>query len=151
VKPRLLLDTNLLVLLIAGSTDRKLIGAHKRVQTFTSGDYDLLIRFMAGCRELITCPNVLTEASNLLLGGTDGLSLRLAAVFSRLIGSLAERAIASATAAAQTDFTRLGLTDAVILCLLEPGTVLLTADLHLCLAAQRAGGDAVNFNHQRLL
>ncbi|MCY7357876.1 MAG: hypothetical protein LH609_10485 [Rudanella sp.] len=64
-KSGLLLDTNLLVLLVIGQYDPKRINGHKRLQSYTSEDYDLLLGFMSLFRTFATTPNILTEVSNL--------------------------------------------------------------------------------------
>lgn len=61
----LLVDTNLLLLYLVGTTNKKRILNFKRTQTYTIEDFDLLSRFMAEFKTLITTPHVLTEVSNL--------------------------------------------------------------------------------------
>ena len=62
----LLLDSNVLVLLVAGRVDRHLIGTHRRLKQYTAADYDRLTRMLADRERLTVTPNTLTEASNLL-------------------------------------------------------------------------------------
>jgi hypothetical protein len=59
------------------------------------------------------------------------------------------RYLESNVAAARPEFFRLGLTDAALLHLSIEQAVLLTADLHLYLAALKGGLKAQNFNHLR--
>ena len=61
----LLVDTNLLLLYLIGRTNRNRISKFKRTQAYTIEDFDLLHRFMAEFKTLITTPHVLTEVSNL--------------------------------------------------------------------------------------
>ncbi len=72
----------------------------------------------------------------------------------RLLSKLAEIATLSVhsvplakTPFARPEYFRLGLTDAVLLCLAKSKGVLLTADLDLYLAATQASYEATNFNH----
>ena len=59
------LDANLLVLLIVGLTDRRLIASHKRLKEYTVDDFDLLERLISASAGIAVTPNVLSEASNL--------------------------------------------------------------------------------------
>ena len=59
-------DTSLLMLLVAGTTDRGLIGRHRRLQGYTVEDYDLLLDIAGRPGRVFVTPNTLTEASNLL-------------------------------------------------------------------------------------
>lgn len=63
---RLLLDSNLLVLLIVGIHDPTLISKHKRLEIFEKADFDRLSifceYFVGG---LVVTPNTLTEALTL--------------------------------------------------------------------------------------
>ena len=60
------LDTNLLVLLVVGSESRDLISKHRRLEHYSSEDYDILYRLLEDADELFVTPNTLTEASNLV-------------------------------------------------------------------------------------
>ena len=63
---RIILDTNLLLLLVVGLTDPALIGKHKRTRSFEVTDYDLLVNVLSGYNEIVVTPHILTETSNLL-------------------------------------------------------------------------------------
>ena len=60
-----------------------------------------------------------------------------------------ERYVASKQAVSFPALPRLGLTDCALLELCTDGVPLLTADLHLFLAAARRGAKVLNFNHLR--
>jgi hypothetical protein len=60
------LDANLLVLLVVGLTQENYIATHKRLKEYTIDDYTLLTRLIAESAGLVTTPNALSEASNLL-------------------------------------------------------------------------------------
>jgi hypothetical protein len=141
------LDTNLLLLLIVGTLDRRLIAKHKRTQKFTPDDYDLLRRFLSRYPAIVVTPNVVTETSNLLRQTAEDTARRLLAVLARLLPKLDERFIASTDAAAVPGFLFLGITDAAILHSPPPDSLLLTDDLPLFLQASRLGRTAVNFTH----
>jgi hypothetical protein len=60
-----------------------------------------------------------------------------------------ERFIESRVAASQSEFLRLGLTDAALLQAADEPATLLTADVDLYLAAVKRGFKAENFNYLR--
>ena len=59
------IDANLLVVLVVGLVDRKLVGKRRRTRTFTPENYDRLL-VEIGDLPIFVTPNTLTEASNLL-------------------------------------------------------------------------------------
>ena len=138
-----LVDANLLILLVVGSVDPRLIRENKRTRNFTPRDYDLLLDLIGEKRVFVT-PNTLTEASNLLTPHP-----LFAAKLRDLIDGSTEETVSSATAARSAAFPRLGLTDAVLLEVASPARPLITVDLDLYVAA---GHDrAINFTyHQNL-
>jgi hypothetical protein len=146
-----LLDSNLLVLLVAGMSSREYIGKHRRLRDYSEEDFDLLIEFIRPMSAMKVTPNILTETSNLLSGIGEPARSHIADTFRQLIGSLDERFVHSTRAVEQPEFPRLWLTDAAVLTELVNSHVLLTADLDLYLAAVQRGYTAVNFNHLRQL
>lgn len=61
----ILLDSNLLLVLLAGNLDFRLFGSFKRISTYSLEDYELLERLIKMFSILITTPYVLAEVSNL--------------------------------------------------------------------------------------
>jgi hypothetical protein len=149
----IILDSNLLLLLIVGSTHRSLISKHKRLRAYTEQDYDLLIRLLSQAQNIIVTPNTLTETSNLLGYIEDPARSAIYNVFRVLVEDPIhiERAIESKSAVSRPEFVRLGLTDSVLLHLATESHTLLTADVDLYLAACKQGLRAENFNHYRNL
>lgn len=142
------IDANLLVLLVVGLTDRSLVAKHRRLSTFTSGDYDRLITFVDQAKRIHVTPNTLTEASNLIGHHGDPERSQCYDTLGRLIENSNETFVKSATATRNKDFWRLGLSDAVLLEVVSPETPLLTVDLDLYLAASSTNGEAAfNFRH----
>ena len=95
-------------------------------------------------------PNTLTETSNLIDHIGEPARSRIYG-FLRALLSLAqteERYVPGKQAASLAELPRLGLTDCTLLALCAQGIPLLTADIHLFLAAARQG-KVVNFNHLR--
>jgi len=149
--PTVLLDSNLLVLFVAGMSSREYIGRHRRLRDYSEEDFDLLVEFIRPMSALVVTPNILTEASNLLSGIAEPARSHIADTFRQIVGSMDERFVQSTRAVEQREFPRLWLTDAAVLTELANSHVLLTADLDLYLAASQRRYSAVNFNHLRQL
>jgi predicted nucleic acid-binding protein len=147
----LLVDANILVLYLVGSLDPSLIGKHKRTNQFGVEDYHLLDDFLRQFKKLVTTPNVLTEASNMVaqIGGQETVT-RLRGALGRIVEALDEQHVPSTQASKVAEFRRLGLTDAALLFLAKQGRFLvLTDDRHLYDALQKKGIAAINFHHLR--
>ena len=145
----LVLDSNLLVLLIAGMASRSYVGKHRRLRDYDQSDFDTLFEIVEAASQIIVTPHVLTETSNLLGLIGEPIRAHLVRTFRTFIKIATEKFTESNTAVDQAEFSRLWLTDSALLVELERGHVLLTADLDLYLAAIRRGYQAVNFNHIR--
>jgi len=143
------LDSNLLLLLVVGTADRAYITKHRRLQSYSEGDFDLLRQLIAPMSAIIVTPNILTETSNFAQQIAEPARTRIATAFAILLDKLDEQYVASKQAAAQPEFPCLWLTDSGILDQMTKEHILLTADLSLYLAAERRGHKAINFNHQR--
>ena len=139
------IDANLLVLLVVGSVDRRLVEKHRRTRIFTVEDYDRLFRIVESVKRVYVTPNTLTEASNLLENPQDPRfldSLRI------VIEESEEIFISSVDGAHRSEFVRFGLSDAVLLEAVSAARPLITVDLPLFSAALEKGElAAVNFTH----
>ncbi|MGN6488638.1 MAG: hypothetical protein ACTHLT_12590 [Devosia sp.] len=138
-----------MLLLAVGLTSRSYVSRHRRLQAYTLEDFDHIVSLIDGASGVATCPNVWSETSNLVRYASAPLSERIAATLRLLIERWDETYIESTAAAARAEHTRLGVTDAVLLVMAQSGSVLLTDDLPIYLAAKRAGYAAINFNHLR--
>ena len=146
------LDANLLVLLVVGETDSKLIAKHRRLKTFQEEDYDILIDMIGHVDEILVTPNTLTEASNLLAYHGEPERSRLFEVLRFLVEKQEEIVVTSRIASQRKEFIRLGLTDAVLLEVVSSSNPLITVDLSLYLAAiSEDSGSAYNFRHYQSL
>ena len=146
---RLLVDTNLLVLLIVGKVNRKRIEKFKRTNTYCESDFDLLFELIAQATETYTVTHVMAETSNLTdLKGHEGEESR--ASLKKLAASLIEPPIASTEAAQDDSFAALGLTDAAIarIARLHECTVL-TDDFNLYRYLLTNELPVLNFTHLR--
>lgn len=148
----LFIDANLLVLLIVGSVGRDLIAKHRRLSEYTAEDYDILVDLLRPVDQVCVTPNTLTETSNLLAHHEEPERSRLLDRLRFVIHGSEEIIVASAAASDNSQFGRLGLTDAALLEAVTPERPLITVDLDLYLAALQKGEDAaVNFTHFRNL
>jgi hypothetical protein len=146
---RIVVDTNLLVLLIVGPTDRALIKKHKRTLQFEVVDFDQLCSQLANFDGVLVSPNVLTEVSNLISQIGNPACNALRKKFAELISTFVEIYVPSDDVAQHRSFARLGLTDCGLLNLCADSVPMLTTDLDLYLAAIERNPNAVNFHHLR--
>lgn len=146
---KLALDTNLLIVLVVGLTDRSLVGNHKRTRAFGPEDFDLLLRIVLGAEQIIVTPHVLAETSNLLGQDDDPRCKMLRGKLKELMNLHDERHTPAVVVSQHSDFLRLGVADCGILSVLADDVVLLTDDLALYLAAMREDPKSMNFTHLR--
>ncbi|WP_367874129.1 hypothetical protein [Luteolibacter sp. Populi] len=146
---RLIVDTNLLLLLVVGSTGLELIGKHKRTRVFTTEDFLLLEVFLEGFKEIVVTPGILAEVSNLSAQIGEPLRSSVMHTVGRLIASVRENHVAGVAVVDSRCFVRLGLVDASILEVYQDGDHLLTDDLDLWIEAVNSGKLATNFTHLR--
>ena len=142
---QIVIDANLLVLLVVGAVDRRLIGKHRRVKNFALEDYDLLLDLLQETpHPVVVTPNTLTEASNLLEDRQDRRFLRQLKEFIE-VGE--EVVVASSVASNNRAYERLGLSDAVILEIVSVDRLLITTDDALCQAAliTKGSGTVIKF------
>ena len=144
---RLVIDANLLVLLIVGSTDRGLIEQFGRTKNhFAELDFDRLtdiVDFSAERKGLATTSHVLAETSNLL-----GERRELMTTLEQFVYDVSESRKEAIQLVSSPAFHRLGLTDAGLLDLSFRSHCVLTVDKGLATAAMR-GGAILNYNHFR--
>ena len=139
-------DANLLILLVAGSVDPRIVAKHRRLNGFSTDDYDFLLVVLNEVPQIFVTPNTLTETSNLLRQHGEPERSLLIDRLAYLIEESDEVVVASAQAATNPYFRQLGLTDAALLESISPQTPLLTVDGDLYVAALTKGeNEAVNF------
>ena len=147
----ILLDANLILLLVVGLTHPGYIGKHKRLSSvYNIEHFAILTARIAKARRLIFTPNTLTETSNLIEHISDPARSEINERFRKLIRSgdtVREQYVPSSAASDDSLFRRLGLTDVVLMQLLDGSITLLTADAPLYLAALDRGLRADNFTH----
>lgn len=142
------IDANLLVLLVVGLTDKRIISSHKRLKAFSLDDYCILHRIVNEFTSILVTPNILTEASNLLSQHDEPQRSRIMRKLSLLITESDEIQVVSAEACQHQHFTRLGLTDAGLLGCISADRPLVTVDMDLYYAASKQDYRAcINFRH----
>lgn len=150
---KVILDSNLLLLLVVGLASQNYIKIHRRLNSYTDDDFVLLAKILNSVDSIILTPNTLTETSNLIGYIVNPARAEIYTVFRALLETPGneERFVESKVAMTRTEFVRLGLTDAALLHMATESHTLLTADLDLYLAAVSQGLKAENFNHLRKL
>ena len=145
-------DSNLLVLLVVGRTNKNLIEKHRRLREFQEEDYDTLVGILNQVHKILVTPNTLTEASNLLAQHGEPQRSRFFEMLGILIDESEEIVVTSKAVSQTSEFARLGLTDAGLLEVISNSNPLITVDLALYLAAiRRESGSAYNFRHYQSL
>lgn len=147
-KKGILIDSNLLLLLVLGRYNRRLVGNDKRLAKYVPGDLDVLLPLVAQFEKIVTTPNILTEVSNL---SDHMLATSYLQEFVRHIELMEEEYVASRMACREAIFSKVGLTDAVIAAAAQGRYLVLTDDLRLAGTMQKRSFDVINFNHIRML
>ena len=149
----LLIDTNLLVGLVVGSMDRKLIATNRAaIRPLTEEDFDLLIAFANRFKHLITTPHILTELSNLTGKLPSHLHKNVRMVIKRLVlRRTIEENVSAAMVVEHDLFSRFGMADTAIHLIAPNKYLVLTDEFALAQTLGNRGVDVVNFNHIRML
>jgi rRNA-processing protein FCF1 len=146
----ILIDTNILLLWLVGSTNKARITKFNRTQGFVAEDYELLVDIFQTFQKVLTTPNILTEVSNLINQLGEPERSQCFSIFARDIIQLDEIYTDSHTIAATDKFTKFGLTDCGIASLAKGNYLVLTEDFKLANYLQTIGIDTVNFNNIRM-
>ena len=144
-----LLDTNILLLYFVGAVDPRMITSFKRTRNrgFTEEDYLILVSLLKQFNKAVTTPNILTEVSNFLGQLPDHLHHDYFGIFANGITILDEQYLASSNVSKSYEIQRFGLTDAGRIQFAKGSFLLLTEDFRLSQYSQKAGIDALKFNH----
>ena len=144
-------DSMLLVLFVVGRTEPRIIERHRRLNSYSAHDFDLLADMIDDRGGVIwVTPNTLTEASNLLGQHNSPVRELLFERLAELISESRELLVESNQASHHPRFIDLGLADAAILEVVSADRPLLTVDGRLYAAALASDADsATNFNHHR--
>lgn len=147
---RLLIDTNLLVLLVVGVANETYIAKHGALSIFDRDDYLILKNLISVSAGVVVTPHILAETSNLLRQIKDPMRTELTRRLGQLIqNNFKEVEIGAPLVVARDEFLWLGLTDAGILAADTDQMTILTTDAGLHLSALKAGRESLNYNHVR--
>lgn len=147
---RYLIDSNLLVLLILGGSDRALIGAHRRLKNFEQADFVELERLLGGATSLVTLPYILAESSN-LIGIGKSASIKAVSLFEKFVRNVVEFEVQSDKIVEHRYFRKFGLTDTAIIHLLRDNVHVLTVDHALYGVLVDLGIKSINMRHRTKL
>jgi hypothetical protein len=109
----LLLDSNLLVLLLLGSFDIRMIASFKRLSDFSRSDFQL-VRDLSLSFKIATSAHVLTEVSNLAKDLPQYQRQNAFSYIASRIVYLKENVVSAIEVAPDTEFSSFGITDAVL-------------------------------------
>ena len=145
---KVLLDSNLLVLLITGQVDLALLKSFKRVKNYEPQDVQLLTWLLSQFTSVVTTSYALAEASN-LAGELSGYKrLRWFEVLSHFARLTPEAHVSTAEVGQHELMVPFGVTDAA-LGILAQNHVLITAEYRLSGRLAEDGRHVLNFNHFR--
>lgn len=146
---RLLVDTNLLLLLFVGTVSRSCIAAHRRARIHTIDDFVLLKLRIGDAAIFVATPNVLAETAYLIRQFDQDRLAPVLEAFRSFAKAATETYAPSADAVGSVDFDRLPLNDVSIPNAREPDVTLITDDLHLYRTSAMSGRKVLNFTHER--
>lgn len=146
----LFLDTNLLLLLLAGITAPDRLTRLKRLEAYTLDDFELLHQIVRQASRVVTTPNVMTEVTNLTDWWDPTLRREVHRSLRIALDSWLETYVSSKLASREEAFERLCFSDcaAAIACS-DGGLQALTVDVDLYLELSRRGVECMNFHHLR--
>ena len=125
-----IIDANLLLVLVVGLNDPRLLGRKKHVAEYCKEDFDVLCGVLNDFDRLLVTPNIITECSNLICGKDGhGANSSEATILAELLDE--------------------GVGDCSLLHLVDAQHAVVTADGALARAAQSINHASVNFNHVR--
>lgn len=150
----ILIDTNLLLVLLVGNIDLRLIGRVGRTEKYSREDYERIRDVLVLFNRFVILPQVLTETGNLLKRNcpTAGTLQDLHLEFLRFVhgGESRESRALSKRITVHPAFQDLGYADAAILNAAEGKHLLFTDDGPLQGMAWRSGVDVLPFDWLRL-
>ena len=144
-----LIDTNLLVLLVVGYTDRELISLHKRTNEFLTRDYDELTSLLSGSREIWVTSHCLAETSNLLKQTDKEKARVLLHNLSDYCNNAYESHVSKETIFGCKNYVRFGVADTGFIESSLKVSKSITVDFRLYIELSNLGREVINFHHIR--
>jgi hypothetical protein len=151
-----LLDSNLLLVFLAGSLGVGIFKTFKRISGYNFDDYELLVRLLRSFSILLTTPHILTEVSNLANSLSGSYKLDWNINFAALMRSektrigVREKWTSAAELSKRREFLPFGIADTA-LSQLASEALLVTEDYRLSGFLNRQGISVLNFGDLRKL
>lgn len=147
---KVIIDTNLFLLLLIGSTDINFIKKFNRTKMFTIEDFKRLVIILKECNEIFVIPHISTEVSNILGRDVKNESLKKD-IFNKLNEFLSsdiftEECIGTQNAIGELCFHYLGITDAAILNMSKNRLGVITKDFQFIKELEENDVPVINFN-----
>ena len=140
------IDTNLLVHSVVGTTSKVYISLHKRLEhEFGIRDFEVLVELIGLFSDITLLPHIIAETSSLIRQIRAPMRTNIQATLKKLITTTVEFPVASTWGAQRNEYQELGITDAVILHFLSMGEIeptLMTIDRNLFNKANSLGYSA---------
>lgn len=146
---RVLVDTNLLLLLLIGTFDTGLIEKFKRTMIYSVDDFLLLQTVLEPFNKIITTPYILTELNSFANQLPAHLKIRFSQFTAAKIRTFEEVYIPGAELVEKHEYLRFGLTDTATFYTARGKFLALTDDLPLYTHLLFGGVDAVSFARLR--
>ena len=148
----ILIDTNILIIILVGLIDPKLVPKTKEINIFEEKNYYELMAFIENdLKNLLILPNIMTEVDNLLNKRFIGdYRWKYVIGFRKFLNETFEQYVNSITGAERYEFMKLGLTDSIILdVVLKNGGSLITGDSDLADEARAHSIKVLDFKGYR--
>lgn len=144
-----LIDTDLLVLLIVGATDKRLIDRHRPTKEFMTRDFDELCGLLDDFDEFWITSHCLAETSSLLKHTDDRRAKGLLTTLATFCSNARESCLPKNQVLPDPNFLRLGVADTGFVQKSKRVDLSITVDVQLYETISRLGRNVVNFNHVR--
>ncbi len=145
---KILVDSNLLLLLLIGSYDPSLISRFKRVDQYSIADFELLRKFIQSFSTVVTTPHVLTEVSNLANSLGSPVKREWFSHFRNALHLFDEQQFVSHELTSKDEFLAFGLTDTALFSLCGEA-LLVTEDYRLSGYLRSKNLPVINFSDIR--
>lgn len=145
----LLVDTNLLLLYLAGSYEQRLIGRFKRIAKYDAADFIRVSSMIRLAGSFVSTPHILTEVSNLSMQMPERDYQDYFRWVARTGRAIHERQIDVQRIFSNEHFPKMGITDSGIMELAPNSYLVLTDDFPLANRLEHMKVDVINYNHVR--
>ncbi|MEX0660846.1 MAG: hypothetical protein WEA58_12330 [Balneolaceae bacterium] len=145
------IDTNLLLLLIIGIVNKKLVTTNSRLSNYIQEDFELLEKFLKNYQMVLVTPTILAEVSNLANSLEGKYEKKFYSILQKFTDSGSKEVFKKITTYNSTkSFHNFGVTDSNIAEVAKSGALVLTDDLPLAQYLQSKSLSVLNFNNIRI-